>query len=249
MEFLDRTEELTRLRRFLSLKEGALACLYGRRRIGKSRLLEELLKGCDYVISHVADKSEAALQRARLAKDISSVLPGFDDVQYADWGVLLDRWQRDAPAGSVLIMADDVKAMAPAFRVFLGQAWETLVREGVAVRPIPGVAERWRKVARWWGTGLDRLPMELDVVAESVDGTTLLVGEVKLSVKPSEIQRMKMELQSKVVRLPLCGNYKRIVTRIFAAQGGSGCDEVVSLDWLASQVDGSCGEARAEGGI
>ena len=459
MKFLDRTEELARLRRFLSLKEGALACLYGRRRIGKSRLLEELLKGWNHVISHVADKSEAALQRARLAKDISSVLPGFGDVQYADWGVLLDRWQRDAPAGSVLIIdelpylveqspelpsvlqrivdrvrtsgqkiflsgssqrmmlgmlmdaseplygrarelinlgpiafpwteqafsglsvqerfkryavlggvpryweicqdepdfnvflrqqvfsphgllhdepsfvlqtdlqdsvqassvlsligqgvsrtseiaarlqcpatalgrplkrlmsmglvcrdipfgtlekaskrtfyrlsdpflrfwylfvqpnysdpyffstADDVAAMAPAFRVFLGQAWETLVREGVAVRPIPGVAERWRKVARWWGTGLDRLPMELDVVAESVDGTTLLVGEVKLSVKPSEIQRMKMELQSKVVRLPFGGNYKRIVTRIFAAQGGSGCDEVVSLDWLASRV-------------
>ena len=459
MKFLDRTEELARLRRFLSLKEGALACLYGRRRIGKSRLLEELLKGWNHVISHVADKSEAALQRARLAKDISSVLPGFGDVQYADWGVLLDRWQRDAPAGSVLIIdelpylveqspelpsvlqrivdrvrtsgqkiflsgssqrmmlgmlmdaseplygrarelinlgpiafpwteqafpglsvqerfkryavlggvpryweicqdepdfnvflrqqvfsphgllhdepsfvlqtdlqdsvqassvlsligqgvsrtseiaarlqcpatalgrplkrlmsmglvcrdipfgtlekaskrtsyrlsdpflrfwylfaqpnysdpyffstADDVAAMAPAFRVFLGQAWETLVREGVAVRPIPGVAERWRKVARWWGTGLDRLPMELDVVAESVDGTTLLVGEVKLSVKPSEIQRMKMELQSKVVRLPFGGNYKRIVTRIFAAQGGSGCDEVVSLDWLASRA-------------
>ena len=29
MEFLDRVEELQRVREFLSLKEGAFACLYG----------------------------------------------------------------------------------------------------------------------------------------------------------------------------------------------------------------------------
>ena len=40
MDFLDRIDELDRLRRFLALPTGAMACLYGRRRIGKSRLLE-----------------------------------------------------------------------------------------------------------------------------------------------------------------------------------------------------------------
>ena len=34
MEFLDRIEERARLERFLSAEEGAMACLYGRRRIG-----------------------------------------------------------------------------------------------------------------------------------------------------------------------------------------------------------------------
>ena len=42
-EIFDRIDELARLNRFLDLEEGALACLYGRRRTGKSRLLEELL--------------------------------------------------------------------------------------------------------------------------------------------------------------------------------------------------------------
>ena len=39
MEFIDRVEEIKRFRRFLNLREGALACVYGRRRIGKSRLV------------------------------------------------------------------------------------------------------------------------------------------------------------------------------------------------------------------
>ena len=34
MEFLDRVDERKRLERFLRQPEGAMACLYGRRRIG-----------------------------------------------------------------------------------------------------------------------------------------------------------------------------------------------------------------------
>lgn len=91
MEFLDRQEELARLVRFLDLQEGAMVCLYGRRRIGKSRLIEEALKGRDNAVVHIADNSESALQRARLARDIAAVVPGFADVSYGDWGVLFDR--------------------------------------------------------------------------------------------------------------------------------------------------------------
>ena len=43
MEFFDRIEERVRLERFLSSGDGSMACLYGRRRIGKSRLLDEVL--------------------------------------------------------------------------------------------------------------------------------------------------------------------------------------------------------------
>ena len=43
MDFLDRVEEQKRFKRFLNLREGALACVYGRRRIGKSRLIEEVV--------------------------------------------------------------------------------------------------------------------------------------------------------------------------------------------------------------
>ena len=37
-----------------------MACLYGRRRIGKSRLIEEVVKGRADVVSFVAERSEPA---------------------------------------------------------------------------------------------------------------------------------------------------------------------------------------------
>ena len=76
MEFLDRVDERKRLERFLRQPEGAMACLYGRRRIGKSRLLEAVLAGRADVAAYCADRSEAALQRARMAEDFSFVVQG-----------------------------------------------------------------------------------------------------------------------------------------------------------------------------
>lgn len=51
MEFLDRIDERRRLGRFLSQEEGGAVCLYGRRRIGKSRQLDEVLGGRSDVLS------------------------------------------------------------------------------------------------------------------------------------------------------------------------------------------------------
>lgn len=452
MDFLDRIDELDRLRRFLGLGEGALACLYGRRRIGKSRLIEEALSGRADVILHVADRSEATLQRARLAKDVSVLLPGFAAVTYADWGSLLDRWAREAPKNSVLVVdelpylverspelpsvlqriadglrrsgqklilcgssqrmmqglvlseseplygrarelvnlgpigfgwtrkafpgasvwsrfehyavwggvprywevcqgernlwetlrrqvfspnglfhdepsfvlqndlqdavqatsvlsligqgserlaeissrlqvpatslmrplkrlvelglvfrdtpfgcdaksnkrslyrladpflrfwysfalpnysdphylstKEEVEAMEPAFRAYLGLAWELLVRETLQRQPIPGVTGRWRRVSRWWGTGVNREPMEVDVVAESVDGKTLLVGEAKLALSRLEAEHALRELKAKAALLPFASDYDRVEVRLFVAKK---CPvESISLDW------------------
>ena len=453
MEFLDRIEERERLERVLALPEGCLACLYGRRRIGKSRLLEEVLSGREGVVVHVADRSDAALQRARLARDMSARLAGFDRVSYPDWGALFDRWRREAPAGSVLVidelpylverapelpsvlqrvadglrvsgqklllcgssqhmmqglllkpdeplygrarelfglgpisfgwtrrafprlsvwerfmryavwggvprywevcqgerdlwetvrrqvfspqglfhdepdfllhddLADAVQAASvlaligqgvarlseiaarlhvPAtsltrplrrlvelglvlkdvpfgalekggkktlyriadpflhfwyafalpnysdpyylsteeeraailgpFNVHLGGAWEQMVREGLRRYPLPEGGGRWRKVSRWWGTGLDHAPMEIDVVAESVDGKTLLVGEAKLSLTKTDALRVRERLLDRVRNLPFAGAYEKVETRLFVARGGN--FDCVSLDWL-----------------
>lgn len=453
MEFLDRKDELRRFMNFLELQEGALACLYGRRRVGKSRLLEEVLKGRSDVISFVADRGDAALQRARLASDISTLLSGFADVSYDNWGTLFERWQKDAPRGSVLVIdelpylverspelpsvlqriadrlrlsgqkmilcgssqsmmqglvlkpneplygrareivklepisfkwmkaafptlskferlehyavwggiprywevcenesdmwdtlrhqvfspqglfhdeptyvllddlkdsvqasgvlsligrgverpseiagrmqipatalgrplkrlielglvhrdipfgndaksnkktlykladsflrfwysfvlpnysdahylstASEVESVQGMFQVFLGQAWEGLIRDEIQKKPLPGMDKRFRNAARWWGTGLDRKPMEIDVVAESVDCTTLLVGEVKLSLAESDVGCVLAELEDKARRLPFADKYSRIVTRIFVARNPP--PEAVSLDWV-----------------
>lgn len=103
LKFLDRNSERTRLARAFSGREGSLCCLYGRRRCGKSRLVQEVLPK-RLSVYYVGDEREPALQRAALAASVAAVLPGFDQVTYPDWASLFERWWRDAPAGAVLAL-------------------------------------------------------------------------------------------------------------------------------------------------
>lgn len=452
MEFLDRIEERDRLTGFL-VGEGGMACLYGRRRVGKSRLLMEVLASRADVVFHIADRSESVLQRRRLAGDISKVLDGFDQVSYPDWGVLFDRWRREAPPGSVLVidefpylveqspelpsvlqrvlenigptglkiiicgssqrmmqglvldqseplygrakeilnlqplgfkwlkkafpklgptgwlehygvwggvprywelsigeknlmetirrqvfsplgllrtepnylllddLSDSVQAssvlaligmgaermseiasrlqmpvtaltrpvkrlldlglirketpfacdskgnkkslyrvsdpflafwyrfvlpnfsdehyleeeserisLKSAYRTYLGGVWETVVRDTLGRRRLPGFDFRFRHAARWWGSGLNREPMELDVVAESVDGKTLLVGEVKLRLTKIEADHAMSELRKKASLLPFARKYENVVCRLFVAEDPR--EDEIGLEWV-----------------
>ena len=453
MEFLDRIDERRRLARFLAQAEGGMACLYGRRRIGKSRLLDEVLVGRRDVLSYCADRSEAALQRERMAEDLARHLTGFADVVYSDWRRFFERWQREAAVGSVLVidefpylvekspelpsvlqkiadglrksgqkvilcgssqrmmqglvldegeplygrcrvilnlgpigypwlrrafpkstaadrlahyavwggvprywevcqgerdlwetvrdevfspnglfheepsfvLKDDLEGTAQAasvlsligqgterpsemagrlqvpqtalarplkrlmnlglvrrdipfgndvkgnkkslykladpflrfwyafvlprysnprflttvadrvsvekpFRAFMGEAWEELVRATLQERTLPHSAIRWGKVARWWGAGINCEPMEVDVVAESTDGQTLLVGEAKLRLTDVEARHAFAELKAKARQLPFSGRYKKVLCRLFVAENAR--EGEVSLDWV-----------------
>ena len=75
----------------------------------------------------------------------------------------------------------------------------------------------WGTANRWWGGGLDKEPLEIDVVAESVDGKAVLVGEVKWTLDARELDRARYDLHGKTERLPLAGNYDRVIERVFAA--------------------------------
>ena len=103
LKFLNRDNEKTRLTRALAQKEGTLCCLYGRRRCGKSRLLQETLPP-QKTVYFVGDERESTLQRDALATAVAEVIPGFDQVTYPDWSSLLERWWRDAPPGGVLAL-------------------------------------------------------------------------------------------------------------------------------------------------
>lgn len=100
MRWVDRLEELARLNRLLTRRDGGLAVVWGRRRVGKTRLLLEWAArtGGHYF---VADTTARELQRRRFAESLAELLPGFADVTYPDWGTLLDRLARDALARGV----------------------------------------------------------------------------------------------------------------------------------------------------
>lgn len=99
MKFIDRQDELARLDRLAKAEEGGLVVVYGRRRVGKTRLLLEWAKKHSGLYT-VADQSLAELQRRYFAEALEETLPGFAEVEYRDWRSLLARVAREAqPAG------------------------------------------------------------------------------------------------------------------------------------------------------
>src|SRR5262245_52467000 len=94
MLFVNRKAELAALAG-LAADRGGLAVVWGRRRIGKTRLLLEWCARSRGIYT-VADQSNPETQRAYLARATSEVLPGFADVTYPDWERLLSRLAADA---------------------------------------------------------------------------------------------------------------------------------------------------------
>lgn len=98
MDFINRTAELSRLNDSLRL-DGALVVVWGRRRVGKTRLLLDwaMKNGGIYV---VADQSSPTIQRSYFAEAMEQRFPGFASVEYPTWTSLLQQISRVSAANS-----------------------------------------------------------------------------------------------------------------------------------------------------
>ncbi|MEM7585837.1 MAG: ATP-binding protein [Acidobacteriota bacterium] len=114
--------------------------------------------------------------------------------------------------------------IAHRFPHHVGEAWEELARASVPLLEVDG--RRWRSASRWWGAGLDRKPLEVDLVAESVEGKHLLIGEVKWTVKPNA-DRLLHELEQKAQRLPFAQG-RPIVPVLWLKQASGESERVVT---------------------
>ena len=88
MIFVDRNEEIKRLRQVLSVGKSTFTVVYGRRRLGKSTLITRSLNDND--VYYLADQTDAILQREILAKMVAVIIPGFDKVIYPNWSAFFD---------------------------------------------------------------------------------------------------------------------------------------------------------------
>lgn len=95
MKFFDRRAELERLDSLLRRKEGGLAVLWGRRRVGKSRLLLEWCRRTDGLYT-VADSSAETVQRRYFAESLAPRFPSLAEAHYPDWRSLLRALAREA---------------------------------------------------------------------------------------------------------------------------------------------------------
>ncbi len=83
LPFLNRIKEIKRLKNAINSDHPVFIAVYGRRRCGKSRLLQQVVKSKD--IYYVADQREPLLQIKSLADEIGRQLSGFEQVTYPSW--------------------------------------------------------------------------------------------------------------------------------------------------------------------
>lgn len=101
LAFLNRERELDRINRALTKSEPVFIVLYGRRRIGKSRLLQRIIGKND--IYFLADQRNTSLQIASLSKEISRVIPGFSDAHFSSWDTILSTFNARVPDRLTLV--------------------------------------------------------------------------------------------------------------------------------------------------
>ena len=122
--FVGRSQELQDLRLLIPRKIAALVVIKGRRRIGKSRLIEEFAKGRRFIrFEGIAPtrRTTGQMQRAEFARQINNQLgiPGLSNVK--DWGDLFTIVAESTKKEEVIILFDEITWMGSKDPVFLGK--------------------------------------------------------------------------------------------------------------------------------
>jgi len=128
--FIGRDQEFTILKNLLSKKTASLVVIKGRRRIGKSRLLEEYAKLFKniYIFSGIAptDKTTKKSQHQEFTRQFVRQFKFTPEMQ-DDWGDLFWELSKQTQQGHVLIILDEITWMGSLDSDFLGKlknAWD-----------------------------------------------------------------------------------------------------------------------------
>ncbi len=127
--FIGRAEELNALKRFLRKKTASLIVVKGRRRVGKSRLIEEFAKGSTlYSFAGLAptEQTTAQSQRDEFARQLSEQT-GLPEVKADDWSKLFLLLFEKIKRGRVVLLFDEISWMGSEDPDFLGKiknAWD-----------------------------------------------------------------------------------------------------------------------------
>ncbi|HVX00010.1 MAG TPA: ATP-binding protein, partial [Candidatus Babeliaceae bacterium] len=127
--FIGRKEELERLAFVYGKKSASLVVVRGRRRIGKSRLIEEFAKGKKFLnfagIPPTKDTTSRS-QRDVFAEQLGKQT-GLKDISAADWSTLFTLLAHYTSRGRVIILLDEISWMGSKDSSFLGKlknAWD-----------------------------------------------------------------------------------------------------------------------------
>ena len=134
-KFIGRQRELDSLRRLRKKRTSSLVVVWGRRRIGKSRLIEEFIKlekVKSYTFAGLAPQAgvTAQDQREEFARQMAA--QGVPAVRGDDWGDLFWHLGKHVESGDTIILFDEISWMGSKDPVFLGKlknAWDLLFKK------------------------------------------------------------------------------------------------------------------------
>lgn len=95
---------------------------------------------------------------------------------------------------------------------YVGYMWERLARRSVSGQTIEGIT--FGMASRWWGGVSKSESIELDVIAESLDKKTLLVGECKWT-SAEDASRLEHNLITRAEKLPFFHKYESVLYVLF----------------------------------
>ena len=147
--FIGRQEELADLKRLMSKETASFVVVRGRRRIGKSRLIEEFAKGVTfYSFSGLfpVEGTTAQSQREEFARQINRET-GLPEVKSDDWGTLFSYLYEKIKKGKIVLLFDEISWMGSKDPDFLGKiknAWDILFKKNPRlIFVVCGSASSW----------------------------------------------------------------------------------------------------------
>jgi uncharacterized protein len=160
-------------------------------------------------------------------RDTKRTLYRLGDPFLAFWFRFVEPNRSRLAMGQLPLVLADVRRAWPQY---LGGAWEQIARDSVARTKVGG--RRWLPAAAWWGAGLDRQPLEFDVIAQcSDDGDRVLVGEVKVSATAREVRGIAERLRRDATRCPdLVGKQIEVAVWVLRGSGEVSGVEVVRAE-------------------
>lgn len=130
VSFIGREEELSKLSSFFSQGLSSFIVIKGRRRIGKSRLVEEFAKDKLFYrfMGLPPEKGVTAqMQRDDFSQRLQRYFSDFPKLKADDWGELFELLAQKTQKGKVVILLDEISWMASGDPSFLGKlksAWD-----------------------------------------------------------------------------------------------------------------------------
>ena len=109
-QFIDREDYLLRLRTALGRQATQFIVVYGRRRIGKSSLIRQVIDSTRGDVYFLSDQTTEAHQRAVFAKIVAESIEDFDRVAYPDWETMLRALNRQV-SKRIIVCLDEFPYM------------------------------------------------------------------------------------------------------------------------------------------